>query len=163
FHLVPILWRVHKVHHADSHTDASTGLRFHPIEIVLSILLKGLAVIILGVPALAVIIFEVALNGFSLFNHANIRLPPWLERPLRTILITQELHRIHHSQVVEETNSNYGFSVSWWDRIFASYKSQAQKSDEDLAIGLKSFPANKKNASLFTLLKIPFNKVNKPK
>ena len=163
FHLVPILWRVHKVHHADSHTDASTGLRFHPIEIVLSILLKGAAVIVLGVPALAVIIFEVALNGFSLFNHANIRLPPWLERPLRTILITQELHRIHHSQVVAETNSNYGFSVSWWDRIFASYKSQAQKSDENLAIGLKSFPANKKNASLFTLLKMPFNKVNKPK
>jgi sterol desaturase/sphingolipid hydroxylase (fatty acid hydroxylase superfamily) len=157
FHLVPILWRVHKVHHADSHIDASTGLRFHPIEIVLSIFLKGLAVVVLGVPALAVIIFEIALNGFSLFNHANIRLPRWLERPLRTILITQELHRIHHSQVVKETNSNFGFSVSWWDRIFASYKSSAQRSDENLAIGLKTFPANKKNANLFTLLKIPFH------
>lgn len=158
FHLVPMLWRFHKVHHADSHIDASTGLRFHPVEIALSILLKALAVLILGVPATAVIIFEVALNGFALFNHANIRLPRWLELPLRTILITQVLHRIHHSQVVNETNSNYGFSVSWWDRMFGSYKSQAQKSDEDLDIGLKSYPATKKNANLLTLLKMPFSR-----
>ncbi|ARD42949.1 sterol desaturase family protein [Colwellia sp. PAMC 21821] len=158
FHLVPLLWRFHKVHHADSHIDASTGLRFHPIEIVLSILLKGLAVLILGVPAIAVIIFEVALNGFALFNHANIRLPRWLENPLRTILITQVLHRIHHSQVVEETNSNYGFSVSWWDRLFGSYKSQAKKPDEGLDIGLKSYPANNKSATLLSLLKMPFDK-----
>ena len=158
FHLVPMLWRFHKVHHADSHIDASTGLRFHPIEIVLSILLKGLAVLILGVPAIAVIIFEVALNGFALFNHANIRLPRWLEYPLRTVLITQVLHRIHHSQVVEETNSNYGFSVSWWDRLFGSYKSQAKKPDEDLDIGLKSYPANNKSATLLSLLKMPFDK-----
>jgi len=158
FHLVPMLWRFHKVHHADSHIDASTGLRFHPVEIALSILLKALAVLILGVPATAVIIFEVALNGFALFNHANIRLPRWLELPLRTILITQVLHRIHHSQVVNETNSNYGFSVSWWDRMFGSYKSQAQKSDKDLDIGLKSYPATKKNANLLTLLKMPFSR-----
>ena len=158
FHLVPMLWRFHKVHHADSHIDASTGLRFHPVEIALSILLKALAVLILGVPATAVIIFEVALNGFALFNHANIRLPRWLELPLRTILITQVLHRIHHSQVVNETNSNYGFSVSWWDRMFGSYKSQAQKSDENLDIGLKSYPATKKNANLLTLLKMPFSR-----
>ena len=158
FHLVPILWRFHKVHHADSHIDASTGLRFHPVEIVLSILLKGLAVLILGVPAIAVIIFEVALNGFALFNHANIRLPRWLEYPLRAILITQVLHRIHHSQIVEETNSNYGFSVSWWDRLFGSYKSQAQKTDDDLDIGLKSYPANKKSAGLLSLLKMPFRR-----
>jgi sterol desaturase/sphingolipid hydroxylase (fatty acid hydroxylase superfamily) len=158
FHLVPILWRFHKVHHADSHIDASTGLRFHPVEIVLSILLKGLAVLILGVPAIAVIIFEVALNGFALFNHTNIRLPRWLEYPLRAILITQVLHRIHHSQIVEETNSNFGFSVSWWDRLFGSYKSQAQKKDEDLDIGLKSYPANKKSAGLLSLLKMPFDK-----
>jgi sterol desaturase/sphingolipid hydroxylase (fatty acid hydroxylase superfamily) len=123
---------------------------------LLSILLKGLAVLLLGVPVIAVIIFEVALNGFALFNHANIRLPRWLEYPLRVILITQVLHRIHHSQVVEETNSNYGFSVSWWDRLFGSYKSQAKKPDEDLAIGLKSYPANNKNAALITLLKMPF-------
>jgi len=158
FHLVPMLWRFHKVHHADSHIDASTGLRFHPVEIALSILLKALAVLILGVPATAVIIFEVALNGFALFNHANIRLPPWLELPLRSVLITQVLHRIHHSQVVDETNSNYGFSVSWWDRMFGSYKSEAQKSDEDLDIGLKRYPATKKNANLLTLLKMPFSR-----
>ena len=157
FHLVPMLWRFHKVHHADSHIDASTGLRFHPVEIALSILLKALAVLILGVPATAVIIFEVALNGFALFNHANIRLPRWLELPLRALLITQVLHRIHHSQVVNETNSNYGFSVSWWDRVFGSYKSQAQKSDEDLDIGLKSYPATKNNANLLMLLKMPFS------
>ena len=158
FHLVPMLWRFHKVHHADSHIDASTGLRFHPIEILLSILLKGLAVLLLGVPAIAVIIFEVALNGFALFNHTNIRLPRWLEYPLRAILITQVLHRIHHSQVVEETNSNYGFSVSWWDRLFGSYKSQANKSDEDLDIGLKSYKADNKTATLLSLLKMPFDK-----
>ena len=158
FHLVPILWRFHQVHHGDSHIDASTGLRFHPVEIVLSILLKGLAVLILGVPAIAVIVFEVALNGFALFNHANIRLPRWLEYPLRAILITQVLHRIHHSQIVEETNSNYGFSVSWWDRLFGSYKSQAQKPDEDLDIGLKSYPANKKAAGVLSLLKMPFKR-----
>ncbi|UUO24592.1 sterol desaturase family protein [Colwellia sp. M166] len=158
FHLVPMLWRFHKVHHADSHIDASTGLRFHPVEIALSIILKALAVLILGVPATAVIIFEVALNGFALFNHANIRLPRWLELPLRTILITQVLHRIHHSQVVNETNSNYGFSVSWWDRMFGSYKSQAQKSDEDLDIGLKEWPAKNSNASLLMLLIMPFKK-----
>jgi sterol desaturase/sphingolipid hydroxylase (fatty acid hydroxylase superfamily) len=158
FHLVPMLWRFHKVHHADSHIDASTGLRFHPIEILLSIFLKGLAVLLLGVPAIAVIIFEVALNGFALFNHANIRLPRWLEYPLRAILITQVLHRIHHSQVVEETNSNYGFSVSWWDRLFGSYKSQANKSDEDLDIGLKSYKADNKTATLLSLLKMPFDK-----
>lgn len=158
FHLVPMLWRFHKVHHADSHIDASTGLRFHPIEILLSILLKGLAVLLLGVPTIAVIIFEVALNGFALFNHTNIRLPRWLEYPLRAILITQVLHRIHHSQVVEETNSNYGFSVSWWDRLFGSYKSQANKSDEDLDIGLKSYKADNKTATLLSLLKMPFDK-----
>lgn len=158
FHIVPVLWRFHKVHHGDSHIDASTGLRFHPVEIVLSILLKGLAVLILGVPAIAVIIFEVALNGFALFNHANIRLPRWLEYPLRTVLITQVLHRIHHSQVVEETNSNYGFSVSWWDKLFGSYKSQAKKSDEDIDIGLKNYPATNKAAALLSLLKMPFGK-----
>jgi sterol desaturase/sphingolipid hydroxylase (fatty acid hydroxylase superfamily) len=158
FHLVPMFWRFHKVHHADSHIDASTGLRFHPIEILLSILLKGLAVLLLGVPAIAVIIFEVALNGFALFNHANIRLPRWLEYPLRAILITQVLHRIHHSQVVEETNSNYGFSVSWWDRLFGSYKSQAKKPDEDLDIGLKNYKADNKTATLLSLLKMPFDK-----
>lgn len=156
FHRVPILWRLHKVHHADAHVDASTGLRFHPIEIVLSILVKLAAVSLLGVPAIAVLIFEIALNGLAIFNHANIRLPPAIEKPTRLILMTQILHRIHHSQRVSETNSNYGFSVIWWDWIFVSYKSEAKKPDNELDIGLKEYPSPKQNASLWGLLVMPF-------
>lgn len=156
FHQVPFLWRFHRVHHADAHVDASTGLRFHPIEIVLSILIKFMAVTALGVPAIAVLIFEIALNGLALFNHANIRLPNVIEKPLRLILMTQILHRIHHSQVVSETNSNFGFSVIWWDKLFGSYKDQAKKSDNELDIGLIEFPLKEQNASLLGLLITPF-------
>jgi sterol desaturase/sphingolipid hydroxylase (fatty acid hydroxylase superfamily) len=156
FHQVPILWRLHRVHHADAHVDTSTGLRFHPIEIVLSILVKFVAVSALGVPAIAVLIFEIALNGLALFNHANIRLPNKIEKPLRLILMTQILHRIHHSNVVSETNSNYGFSVIWWDKLFGSYKSEAKKPDGDINIGLIEYPSAKQNASLWSLLMMPF-------
>tara|TARA_R110002051_G_scaffold66498_3_gene120384 strand:+ start:132 stop:950 length:819 start_codon:yes stop_codon:yes gene_type:complete len=156
FHRVPLLWRLHRVHHADAHIDASTGLRFHPIEIVLSILLKLAVISVLGVPAIAILIFEIALNGLSMFNHANIRLPPVIEKPLRLILMTQILHRIHHSKRVSETNSNYGFSVTWWDRLFGSYKSNASKSDQALDIGLIEYPDAKQNASLWGLLLMPF-------
>ena len=160
FHRVPILWRLHRVHHADAHIDASTGLRFHPIEIILSILLKLVIISMLGVPAIAVLIFEIALNGLAMFNHANIRLPLVIEKPLRMILVTQILHRIHHSQWASETNSNYGFSVTWWDRLFGSYKSNASKPDQALDIGLKEYPDAKQNASLWGLLLMPFK--NKP-
>jgi sterol desaturase/sphingolipid hydroxylase (fatty acid hydroxylase superfamily) len=153
-----MLWRLHRVHHADAHVDTSTGLRFHPIEIVLSILVKLFAVIALGIPAIAVLIFEITLNGLALFNHANIRLPSVIEKPLRLILMTQILHRIHHSKVVSETNSNYGFSVIWWDKLFGSYKSEAKKSDETLDIGLIEYPLEKQNAKLFGLLLMPFKK-----
>lgn len=156
FHRVPILWRLHRVHHADAHVDTSTGLRFHPLEIVLSILIKLIAVIVLGVPAIAVLIFEIALNGLALFNHANIRLPPAIEKPARLILMTQILHRIHHSQVVSETNSNYGFSVIWWDKLFGSYKSVAKKTDDQIDIGLIEYPTAKQNSSLWHLLIMPF-------
>lgn len=156
FHKVPFLWRFHRVHHADAHVDSSTGLRFHPIEIVLSILIKLLAVTAFGVPAIAVLIFEITLNGLALFNHANIRLPNVIEKPLRLILMTQILHRIHHSQVVSETNSNYGFSVIWWDKLFGSYKDKAQKRDSDLDIGLIEYPPVKGNAKLWRLLTMPF-------
>ncbi|MDY0248781.1 MAG: sterol desaturase family protein [Pseudomonas sp.] len=158
FHQLPILWRVHKVHHADAHVDASTGLRFHPIEIVLSILIKLIAVTALGVPAIAVLIFEIALNGLALFNHANIRLPHVIEKPLRLVLVTQILHRIHHSQDVSETNSNYGFSVIWWDKLFGSYKSVAKKTDSQLDIGLLDYPNAQQNASLWGLLNMPFKR-----
>lgn len=156
FHQVPMLWRLHKVHHADSHIDASTGLRFHPFEIVLSILIKLIAVTALGAPAIAVLIFEIALNGFALFNHANIRLPKKLEQVLRFVVITQQLHRIHHSQRPDETNSNFGFSVIWWDKLFASYKPHASEDDATLKVGLNQYPASKKNASVLTLLLMPF-------
>lgn len=158
FHNVPILWRLHRVHHADAHVDTSTGLRFHPIEIVLSIVIKLIAVTALGVPAIAVLIFEITLNGLALFNHANIRLPNAIEKPLRSILMTQILHRIHHSQRVNETNSNYGFSVIWWDKLFGSYKNEAQKTDNDIDVGLKEYPSEKQNASLWALLTMPFHK-----
>jgi len=156
FHRVPILWRLHRVHHADAHIDTSTGLRFHPIEIVLSIVVKLIAVSLLGVPAIAVLIFEIALNGLAMFNHANIRLAPAIEKPLRLILMTQILHRIHHSKRVSETNSNYGFSVIWWDKLFGSYKSEAKKSDSELDIGLKEYPLPEQNAALWSLLTMPF-------
>jgi len=156
FHKIPLLWRLHRVHHADAHVDASTGLRFHPVEIVLSILVKLIAISVLGVPAIAVLIFEIALNSLAVFNHANIRLPHYIEKPLRLILITQILHRIHHSQVVSETNSNYGFSVVWWDKVFGSYKNTAKKPDNEIDLGLTEYPSAKQNASLWRLLSMPF-------
>ncbi|UJX27430.1 sterol desaturase family protein (plasmid) [Pseudoalteromonas sp. CF6-2] len=156
FHQVPLLWRLHKVHHADCHVDASTGLRFHPIEIALSILFKLIAITVLGVPAVAVLIFEVALNGFALFNHANICLSEKLEKALRLFIITQKLHRIHHSTHIHETNSNYGFSLVWWDKLFLSYRNVAIKGDDLQDIGLSQYKATKQNTSLATLLSMPF-------
>ena len=158
FHTVPMLWRFHKMHHADSHVDTTTGLRFHPVEIAMSLGIKAAAVVILGVPAIAIVIFEVALNGFALFNHANIRLPQKWDDRIGLVLITQRLHRIHHSQAKNESNSNYGFSVSWWDRLFKSFTPRAAFSDETLPIGQKDVPATKKNASIIALLQQPFKK-----
>ncbi|KHT48382.1 sterol desaturase [Alteromonas macleodii] len=158
FHTVPMLWRFHKMHHADSHVDTTTGLRFHPVEIAMSLGIKAAAVLILGVPAIAIVIFEVALNGFALFNHANIRLPQKWDDRIGLVLITQRLHRIHHSQAKNESNSNYGFSVSWWDRLFNSFTPRAAFSDETLPIGQKDVPATKKNASIIALLQQPFKK-----
>lgn len=158
FHTVPMLWRFHKMHHADSHVDTTTGLRFHPVEIAMSLGIKAAAVVMLGVPAIAIVIFEVALNGFALFNHANIRLPQKWDDRIGLVLITQRLHRIHHSQAKNESNSNYGFSVSWWDRLFNSFTPRAAFSDETLPIGQKDVPATKKNASIIAFLQQPFKK-----
>nr|WP_244360287.1 sterol desaturase family protein [Alteromonas sp. K632G] len=157
FHKIPLLWRIHKMHHADSHVDTTTGLRFHPIEIVMSLFIKALVVVAFGVPAIAIVIFEVGLNGFALFNHANIRLPQKWDDRLGLFIITQRLHRIHHSQLKDESNTNFGFSVSWWDKIFGSFKSRATRRDEDIAIGQKDYPASNKNAGIVALLKMPFN------
>lgn len=160
FHKVPLLWRLHQVHHADSHVDTTTGLRFHPLEIILSLLIKALAVMALGVPAIAVVIFEVALNGFAIFNHANIRLPRKIDDYLSRVLITQRLHRIHHSQRARESNTNFGFSVSWWDKLFGSYTHEAIDDDNHLPLGQKAYPPSVKNASLITLLTLPFHRHN---
>ncbi|WP_334029373.1 sterol desaturase family protein [Alteromonas sp. P256] len=158
FHTIPLLWRIHKMHHADSHVDTTTGLRFHPIEIVISLGVKTAAVVAFGVPILAIVIFEVALNGFALFNHANIRLPQKWDDRLSTLIITQRLHRIHHSQAKEESNSNFGFSVSWWDKVFNSFKPRAHESDDKLPIGQRDVPPTKDNATMLSLLRQPFSK-----
>jgi len=158
FHKIPLLWRLHKVHHADPHIDSSSALRFHPIEIIISLLIKAIAVFIIGIPALAVILFEVLLNGFAIFNHANIRLPEKSEALLRRIIVTQVLHRIHHSQIMAESNCNFGFSVICWDRLFGSYAASASKSDEQIDIGLAEYPNAQQNAHLWGLLIMPFNK-----
>ncbi|SES64863.1 sterol desaturase family protein [Oceanicella actignis] len=125
-HKIPILWRVHRVHHADRDVDVTTAIRFHPIEIALSMLFKIGLVYALGAPALAVILFEILLNGCAMFNHANISLPARIEAALRWLLVTPDMHRIHHSVRREETDSNYGFNLSWWDRLFGTYRARAR-------------------------------------
>ena len=154
FHRVPIFWRLHKVHHADRDLDASSGLRFHPVEIILSMAYKMVIVVCLGAPVLAVIIFEILLNGCAIFNHANVRLPKWLERPLRQILVTPALHRIHHSVIERETNSNYGFSVIWWDKIFRSY---TDAPDGELTLGLNEYQTDDPSG-LWWSLSTPFRR-----
>lgn len=158
FHRVPMFWRIHRVHHADPHLDASTGLRFHPIEIALSLAVKMAAILLLGVPVIAILIFEVLLNASSIFNHSNIRLPIKLEKLLRTLIVTQAMHRIHHSQVVRETDSNFGFNLSIWDKLFGSYIDEAKDSDAGIKLGLKEYSSPQTNTSLKALLLMPFRK-----
>ncbi|WP_443081426.1 sterol desaturase family protein [Thiohalorhabdus sp.] len=138
FHAVPALWRLHRVHHADLDFDLTTGLRFHPIEIILSMVLKLGAVTALGAPALGVLIFEVLLNATAIFNHSNLRLPRGLDRVLRWIVVTPDMHRVHHSVEGDETNSNFGFNLPWWDRLLGTYRDQPRKGHEGMAIGIHS-------------------------
>jgi sterol desaturase/sphingolipid hydroxylase (fatty acid hydroxylase superfamily) len=139
FHAVPALWRVHRMHHADLDFDVTTGARFHPIEIVLSMLIKFAVVVALGAPALGVLIFEVLLNATSMFNHANVRIPIRLDRYLRWLLVTPDMHRVHHSIVVGETNSNFGFNLPWWDRLLGTYRDQPAAGHEGMTIGIEQF------------------------
>ena len=139
FHAVPFFWRLHRMHHADLDFDVTTGLRFHPAEIVLSMAIKIAVVVTLGAPPLAVLLFEVLLNASSLFNHANVRLPPRVEPLLRLIVVTPDMHRVHHSAIPEETNSNFGFNVPWWDRLFGTYRAQPRDGHERMTIGLGRF------------------------
>src|SRR5713101_3939899 len=139
FHAVPVLWRVHRMHHVDLDFDVTTGLRFHPIEIVLSLLIKLGVVAALGASAVGVLIFEVLLNATSLFNHGNISLPQQIDRWLRWIVVTPDMHRVHHSIVVEETNSNFGFNLPWWDRLLGTYRAQPAAGHESMTIGIEQF------------------------
>lgn len=139
FHHVPWLWRVHRMHHADLDIDVTTGVRFHPIEIVLSLAIKAAAIVLLGVPALGVLIFEVLLNATSMFNHSNVALPPWVDALARWIVVTPQMHQVHHSVVLNETDSNFGFNLPWWDRLFGTYRAEPAAGDRGLVIGLPIF------------------------
>ena len=155
FHAIPMFWRLHMVHHADLDFDVTTGVRFHTIEIILSMCIKMALVMLLGPPAVAVVIFEVALNGTSLFNHGNVRLPINLDRYLRLLVVTPDMHRVHHSVVAHETNSNFGFNLPWWDRIFGTYRDQPAAGHDDMTIGLTQY-RDAKVTRLHWMLILPF-------
>jgi sterol desaturase/sphingolipid hydroxylase (fatty acid hydroxylase superfamily) len=157
-HIMPILWRLHRVHHADLDTDLTTGSRFHPIEIFLSMLIKCLAIFLLGPPVLAVLIFEVLLNGMAMFNHANASLPPRIDSFIRQWLVTPDMHRVHHSIKINETNSNYGFNLSIWDRIFSSYIEQPESGHDDMTIGIGDYRDPVQVNRLPGMLMIPFTR-----
>lgn len=135
-HKVPILWRLHRVHHADRDMDVTTAVRFHPIEVALSMLLKIGLIYLLGPSAVAVVLFEIILNGTAMFNHANLRLPPRIDRIVRTILVTPDMHRVHHSVLRNEHDSNYGFALAIWDRLFGTYVDQPSKGHDKMTVGL---------------------------
>jgi sterol desaturase/sphingolipid hydroxylase (fatty acid hydroxylase superfamily) len=139
FHAVPALWRLHRMHHADLEFDVTTGVRFHPLEILLSMVIKLGVVLALGAPALAVLIFEVLLNATSMFNHGNVLLPQPIDRFLRNIVVTPEMHRVHHSVAPAETNSNFGFNLPWWDRLFGTYRAQPAAGHAGMTIGIERF------------------------
>ena len=139
FHAVPALWRLHRMHHADLGFDVTTGARFHPIEIVFSMLVKAAAIAALGAPTVAVLAFEVALSATAMFNHANARLPLGLDRWVRLLVVTPDMHRVHHSAVPAETNSNFGFNLPWWDRLFGTYRAQPAAGHEAMTLGLAVF------------------------
>jgi len=138
-HAIPILWRLHRLHHADLDYDVTTGLRFHPFEIILSMAIKLVVIFALGPPAAAVLIFEVLLNGTAMFNHGNVRLPLVLDKVLRWIVVTPDMHRVHHSVRPEEANSNFGFNLPWWDRLLGTYREQPQDGHAEMTIGIEQF------------------------
>ena len=139
FHAVPALWRLHRMHHADLEFDVTTGLRFHPVEILLSMGIKLAVVAVLGPPAVAVLVFEILLNGTAMFNHGNVRIPLGLDRVLRWIVVTPDMHRVHHSIHPSETNSNFGFNLPWWDRLLGTYRAQPREGHEGMTIGIEQF------------------------
>jgi len=155
FHSVPLFWRVHMMHHADLDFDFTTGGRFHPVEILLSMGIKTAAVAALGPPPVAVLLFEVLLNATSMFNHGNVSLPPAVDGVLRFIVVTPDMHRVHHSVIPRETNSNFGFNLPWWDRIAGTYRDQPSMGHDAMTIGLTRFLEAKRQTFLWMLL-LPF-------
>ena len=155
FHKVPWFWRLHRMHHADLDFDVTTGVRFHPIEILLSMLIKMVAVAAFGIPAGAVVAFEVVLNATSLFNHSNAAMPAWLDRTVRLLVVTPDMHRVHHSVVRAETDSNFGFNLPWWDRLFGTYRAEPAAGHDGITIGLPIF-RDRRELRLDRLLMQPF-------
>ncbi len=155
FHAVPILWRLHMVHHADMDIDVTTGLRFHPLEMILSLAIKMATISAIGTPPLAVLAFEVALNTSSLFNHGNVNIAEKIDKYLRLFVVTPDMHRVHHSVIIRETNSNFGFNFPWWDRIFGTYRGQPVMGHEQITIGL-SHIRHESKLGIFGLLALPF-------
>jgi sterol desaturase/sphingolipid hydroxylase (fatty acid hydroxylase superfamily) len=139
FHKVPVLWRLHRMHHADLDIDVTTGVRFHPLEILISLLIKIAVILALGIPVVAVILFEVVLNVTSMFNHSNVSMPAWLDRVLRLIVVTPDMHRVHHSVLRRETDSNFGFNLPWWDRLFGTYRAEPEAGHTAMTIGIPAF------------------------
>jgi sterol desaturase/sphingolipid hydroxylase (fatty acid hydroxylase superfamily) len=155
FHSVPLFWRLHMVHHTDMDIDVTTGVRFHPIEIILSMGIKMIVVVLIGAPAVAVLIFEIILNGTSMFNHGNVRYSQNIDSILRLLVVTPEMHRVHHSTIRWETNSNLGFNFPWWDRLFGTYRGQPAKGHLEMTIGLDQYKEPNK-LTLPWLLVLPF-------
>jgi sterol desaturase/sphingolipid hydroxylase (fatty acid hydroxylase superfamily) len=155
-HAVPLLWRLHRVHHADLHFDVTTGARFHPIEIVLSMLIKFAAILVIGPAPEAVVVFEVLLNATAMFNHGNVRLPEKLDRGLRLIVVTPDMHRVHHSVEDDETNSNFGFNLPWWDRLFGTYRDQPRGGHAGMTIGIHGWRDPQQVDRLPGMLALPF-------
>lgn len=156
FHAVPALWRLHRVHHADLDFDVTTGARFHPIEIALSMLIKLAAIVLLGAPAVAVLVFEVFLNAAAMFNHSNARIPLSVDRALRWFVVTPDMHRIHHSVERRETDSNFGFNLTWWDRLLGTYRPDPIAGQEAMAIGIPEYRDPAQCATLTGMLALPF-------
>lgn len=155
FHSLPGFWRLHMMHHADLDIDVSTGLRFHPLEIFLSMAIKMAAVAVIGQPPVSVLIFEIALNATSMFNHGNVQMPVRLDSTLRLMVITPDMHRVHHSVAIRATNSNFGFNFPWWDRLFGTYRAQPAAGHEGMVIGLSQF-RNAKQLTFPWMLILPF-------
>jgi sterol desaturase/sphingolipid hydroxylase (fatty acid hydroxylase superfamily) len=158
FHAVPLFWRLHMVHHADLDIDVSTGVRFHTAEILLSFGIKSAVILLLGPPAVAVLIFEVLLNATSMFNHSNVRMPLWLDRVLRWLVVTPDMHRVHHSWHRPETNSNFGFNHPWWDRLCGTYRDQPVDGHVGMTIGLTELRDEREVDRLHRMLWLPFTR-----